>query len=228
MNIHPLTGNEQSVGRAMQLCIVGQLNICVLFPNTTSNGQKFAVQSFVQKYCNLTSIQEADIVVEYVQLSANDLQNESNARWLAKYLDNQECLEQVNQIPSDLESAGETLLKIAYDRLGLEQVDVEKIIKVAKVSAFVGGYTTIKIEHLAEAIHYRSFDRQLLVQKSWTANEILDILNNQMAWKEEYARVHFVDDYENLSNEYRNEWDGIMTGWEVAIQKMKKIFQYNG
>lgn len=222
-NYHPLTGNEHSLGRAIQLCKVGQLNLCILFPDTTSAPQKFAVQTFVKQYCNLTSIYEGDIVVEYCNPSADDFQNESNARWLAKYLDNQECLDEVNKIPSTLENSGETLLKTAYERLGLEQMDVEKIINIAKVSAFVGESDVIKIEHLAEAIHYRAFDRTLLVEKSWTANEILDILNNQMEWTDECAAKHIVGDFDDLPSDLQNQYEGMMWGWQDAVQKLKTI-----
>jgi magnesium chelatase family protein len=59
-----------------------------------------------------------------------------------------------------LTSAGITLLKTAMERLQLSARAYDRILKVARTAADLGGSADIRIEDLAEAIHYRSLDRE--------------------------------------------------------------------
>jgi len=60
----------------------------------------------------------------------------------------------------ELNTAGVTLLKTAMNRLQLSARAYDRILKVARTAADLAGADTIKIEHLAEAIQYRSLDRE--------------------------------------------------------------------
>jgi magnesium chelatase family protein len=59
-----------------------------------------------------------------------------------------------------LEAVGVTLLKTAMERLQLSARAYDRILKVARTAADLAGSPDIRNEDLAEAIHYRSLDRE--------------------------------------------------------------------
>jgi magnesium chelatase family protein len=87
-----------------------------------------------------------------------------------RYKDNQGiyCNAQINsrilREVCQIDNAGSLLLKTAMERLDLSARAYDRILKVSRTIADLDGSKDIKSEHLAEAIHYRSLDRE-----SWAA-----------------------------------------------------------
>ncbi|TVR81509.1 MAG: ATP-binding protein [Chitinophagaceae bacterium] len=73
-----------------------------------------------------------------------------NAQMSSKIL--KECCE--------INSAGQNLLKRAMEKLGLSARAYDRILKVSRTIADLNGSKEIEAEHLAEAIQYRSLDRE--------------------------------------------------------------------
>ena len=138
----------------------------------------------VQKYLNKISgplLDRIDLHVEVTPVSFDQIsstrKSESSAaireRVIAARLKQTERFAEKKEIYSNammppelvkeicvINDAGKALLRKAMDRLGLSARAYDRILKVSRTIADLADSEDIKIEHLAEAIQYRSLDRE--------------------------------------------------------------------
>ena len=138
----------------------------------------------VQRYLNKISgplLDRIDIHVEVVPVAFSELTNTRTSETSDKirervilarqiqekrfegqegiYNNSQMSSKQVREI-CIITTAGQNLLKTAMERLSLSARAYDRILKVSRTIADLAASEDIKIEHLAEAIQYRSLDRE--------------------------------------------------------------------
>ncbi len=138
----------------------------------------------VQKYLNKISgplLDRIDIHVEVTPVSYNELSTERTSEKSIvvrerviktreiqekRYLDKEgvHCNAQISSKQlrevCKIDEAGNQLLKTAMERLGLSARAYDRILKVARTIADLEASERIETNHLAEAIQYRSLDRE--------------------------------------------------------------------
>ena len=91
-------------------------------------------------------------------VKAREFQQERFAEDPALYCNAMMPSQMVKKI-CQINPAGKTLLKTAMEKLGLSARAYDRILKVSRTIADLAESKDIQIEHLAEAIQYRSLDR---------------------------------------------------------------------
>ncbi len=102
---------------------------------------------------------ESSAAIRERVIKARDIQTERYKGVAGMYANAQMSSKQLRDI-CVISQAGETLLKRAMERLNLSARAYDRILKVSRTIADLSGSTEIKVEHLAEAIQYRSLDRE--------------------------------------------------------------------
>ncbi len=92
-------------------------------------------------------------------IKARDIQTERYKNNPGMYCNAQMSSKQLREI-CVITTAGEALLKKAMEKLNLSARAYDRILKVSRTIANLSASEDIKVEHLAEAIQYRSLDRE--------------------------------------------------------------------
>lgn len=102
---------------------------------------------------------ETSAIIRDRVIIARDIQAERYKAVDGVYANAQISSKQLKEI-CVITQAGQTLLKAAMDKLNLSARAYDRILKVSRTIADLAQSADIKIEHLAEAIQYRSLDRE--------------------------------------------------------------------
>lgn len=102
---------------------------------------------------------ETSAVIRERVLKAREIQAERYSQHPGVYSNAQISSKMLREVCA-INTAGHNLLKTAMERLNLSARAYDRILKVSRTIADLAGSTDIKIEHLAEAIQYRSLDRE--------------------------------------------------------------------
>ncbi len=102
---------------------------------------------------------ETSAIIRDRVIIARDIQAERYKGADGVYANAQISSKQLKEI-CVINQAGQTLLKAAMDKLNLSARAYDRILKVSRTIADLAQSADIKIEHLAEAIQYRSLDRE--------------------------------------------------------------------
>jgi len=92
-------------------------------------------------------------------IKARDIQEKRYANNEGVYCNAQISSKQLREV-CKIDEAGNQLLKTAMERLGLSARAYDRILKVARTIADLDASENIETNHLAEAIQYRSLDRE--------------------------------------------------------------------
>ncbi len=102
--------------------------------------------------------EKSEIIRERV-IKAREIQEKRFADHADLHCNAQMGSKMVRQV-CKISEAGQSLLKKAMEKLGLSARAYDRILKVARTIADLAGTEDIQIEHLAEAIQFRSLDRE--------------------------------------------------------------------
>ena len=106
-----------------------------------------------------TENSETSSVIRERVIAAREIQEQRYKEVEGIYANAQMSSKQLKEI-CVISQAGQTLLKAAMDKLNLSARAYDRILKVSRTIADLAQSNDIKIEHLAEAIQYRSLDRE--------------------------------------------------------------------
>lgn len=148
-----LIGLWVNVSRAYEIALLGNYSIEVVFDKSYKEG--FEDYQAIKEFFNEVPFKIGGLQVE---ITKPDYQQNSQCE------DKSDILDRVNaakkrELPTAFKSSGcEHLLKVASERLSLSLPKIESIKSVAAVIAQLSGSKEIAVEHIAEAIHYHSYN----------------------------------------------------------------------
>ncbi|MBI1769685.1 MAG: YifB family Mg chelatase-like AAA ATPase [Bacteroidetes bacterium] len=175
---------KMSIDYPANFMLVASMNPCPCGHYNHPEKECVCAPGVVQRYLSKVSgplLDRIDLHVEVVPVSFDEMTAERKSETStqirervvnAREIQSERFKEQKNiycnaMMPSNMvkeicviNDAGRSLLKTAMERLGLSARAYDRILKVSRTIADLASSQEIKIEHLAEAIQYRSLDRE--------------------------------------------------------------------
>ncbi|MBW8049260.1 MAG: YifB family Mg chelatase-like AAA ATPase [Cytophagales bacterium] len=175
---------KTSVEYPANFMLIASMNPCPCGYYNHPDKECVCVPGMVQKYLSKISgplLDRIDLHVEVTPVSFDQMtanrRNETSAdirervikarEIQSKRFEKQKDIYSNAMMPSQMvkkvcqiNEAGKNLLKTAMEKLGLSARAYDRILKVSRTIADIEGTDEIKTEHLAEAIQYRSLDRE--------------------------------------------------------------------
>ena len=109
-----------------------------------------------------TEMAEGSEAIRERVVKARELQNHRFEKSKGIYANAQMHSRQLREV-CGLDKSSRDLLKLAIERLNLSGRAYDRILKVARTIADLEGSSSIKADHVAEAVQYRSLDREAWV-----------------------------------------------------------------
>jgi magnesium chelatase family protein len=106
-----------------------------------------------------TKVQERSFSIRDRVINAREIQTERYKHMEGIYANAQMSSKTLKEI-CVISQAGQSLLKSAMEKLNLSARAYDRILKVSRTIADLSASEDIKVEHIAEAIQYRSLDRE--------------------------------------------------------------------
>ena len=156
-----MLGGLENILRAYEICKAGGFKMR-LYPtkdidkNIISDKQLNEYNKLLQPVTTF-DFNDAYLLVEVVRPQFNSIFTARETESI-EYI-NKRVVKALENPQPNIDINDESSLKlmwVAYDHLGLQPYEVEIIILIAQVIARLEGSTTIKVNHVAEAIQYRS------------------------------------------------------------------------
>lgn len=175
---------KSTVNYPASFMLVASMNPCPCGYFNHPEKECICAPGVVQKYLSKISgplLDRIDLHVEVTPVNFNELASErlseksidirarvTNARTIqiARFEEKEDVFCNAQMSPNMVRKiciitdSGQALLKQAMEKLGLSARAYDRILKVARTIADLAESEEIKLEHLAEAIHFRSLDRE--------------------------------------------------------------------
>jgi magnesium chelatase family protein len=111
------------------------------------------------KELSATRVSETSVDIRKRVMDAREVQKTRFEQEEGTYCNAQMSAKQLRNY-CQIDEAGKQLLNTAMERLGLSARAYDRILKVSRTIADLAGQPSIEADHLAEAIQYRSLDRE--------------------------------------------------------------------
>ena len=178
--------NVQTVTYPASFVLVASMNPCPCGNYGSKTKKCRCSESQIHKYLSRLSgpiMDRIDLHIEVDSISYDDLKNQENSETsatikarvnnarqiqLERFKDSSMyCNAKMNVVQTkkycSLSPDAEALMKSAFDSMNLSARAHDRILRVARTIADLEGEDTIKMEHIAEAIQYRSLDGKYMV-----------------------------------------------------------------